>query len=121
MLELVVFAPVAFMGGMVGRFFSCFGYVVGFSVLMSMGVSFTMTPMLCAKFLKLERGHASKGGFLWRMIEGGYRHLPVVHDGLPQGILSVKRIVHYLVEHFPGTVYNLPPDPGMVHHEREGA
>jgi CBS domain-containing protein len=46
-----------------------------------------------------------------RMIEGGYRHLPVVHDGKPLGILSVKRIVHYLVEHFPSTVYNLPPDP----------
>jgi CBS domain-containing protein len=46
-----------------------------------------------------------------RMIEGGYRHLPVVHDGRPLGILSVKRIVRYLVEHFPSTVYNLPPDP----------
>jgi signal-transduction protein with cAMP-binding, CBS, and nucleotidyltransferase domain len=45
-----------------------------------------------------------------RMIEGGYRHLPVVHDGVPRGILSVKRIVHYLVEHFPSTIHNLPPD-----------
>jgi CBS domain-containing protein len=56
------------------------------------------------------------------MEEGGYRHLPVVDEkGAPVGILSVKRIVHYLVEHFPGTVYNLPPDPGAVQHEREGA
>ena len=46
-----------------------------------------------------------------RMIEGGYRHLPVVHEGRPLGILSIKRIVHYLVEHFPSTVYNLPPEP----------
>jgi CBS domain-containing protein len=56
-----------------------------------------------------------------RMEEGGYRHLPVVDNGKPVGVLSVKRIVHYLVEHFPGTVYNLPPDPGMIQHEREGA
>jgi CBS domain-containing protein len=57
-----------------------------------------------------------------RMEEGGYRHLPVVNDrGRPLGILSVKRIVHYLVEHFPATVYNLPPDPGVVPQEREGA
>jgi CBS domain-containing protein len=56
-----------------------------------------------------------------RMEEGGYRHLPVVDGGKPVGILSVKRIVHYLVEHFPGTVYNLPPDPGAVQQEREGA
>jgi CBS domain-containing protein len=57
-----------------------------------------------------------------RMEEGGYRHLPVVdEDEHLVGVLSVKRIVHYLVEHFPGTIYNLPPDPGVVHQEREGA
>jgi CBS domain-containing protein len=57
-----------------------------------------------------------------RMEEGGYRHLPVVDEaGRPQGMLSVKRIVHYLVEHFPSTVYNLPPDPDAVPLEPEGA
>jgi CBS domain-containing protein len=57
-----------------------------------------------------------------RMEEGGYRHLPVIGEtGKPVGILSVKRIVHYLVEHFPTTIYNLPPDPGVVQQEREGA
>jgi HAE1 family hydrophobic/amphiphilic exporter-1 len=71
---VVVFAPIAFMGGQVGRFFNCFGFVVGFSVLMSMAISFTMTPMLCARFLKLESGHGagSKQGLVWRIIEGGY-------------------------------------------------
>lgn len=71
---VVVFAPIAFMGGQVGRFFSCFGYVVGFSVLLSMCISFTMTPMLCARFLKLESGHGggSKNGFFWRLIENSY-------------------------------------------------
>lgn len=58
-----------------------------------------------------------------RLMEtGGYRHLPVVDEsGRPVGVLSVKRIVHYLVEHFPATVYNLPPDPAAVPNEREGA
>jgi CBS domain-containing protein len=57
-----------------------------------------------------------------RMEEGGYRHLPVVSDtGRLVGVLSVKRVVHYLVEHFPTTIYNLPPDPGAVPLEREGA
>src|SRR5947209_316560 len=56
------------------------------------------------------------------MEEGGYRHLPVVDElGRPLGVLSVKRIIHYLVEHFPGTVYNLPPEPGAVQQCREGA
>ncbi len=59
---------------------------------------------------------------LRRMEEGDYRHLPVVDDeGRPIGVLSIKRIVHYLVEHFPATVYNLPPDPDSVPNEREGA
>jgi hydrophobic/amphiphilic exporter-1 (mainly G- bacteria), HAE1 family len=49
---VVVFAPIAFMTGQVGRFFNSFGFVVGFSILLSMCVSFTLTPMLCARFLK---------------------------------------------------------------------
>lgn len=62
------------------------------------------------------------GSVLRRMEEGGYRHLPVVDEaGRPVGMLSVKRIVHYLVEHFPSTVYNLPPDPDAVQQKREGA
>lgn len=56
------------------------------------------------------------------MEEGGYRHLPLVDEaGKPVSVLSVKHIVHYLVEHFPGTVYNLPPDPAVVPREPEGA
>ncbi len=69
---LVIFVPVVFMGGRVGRFFSSFGYVVGFSILMSMFISFTMTPMLCARFLKAEEGHSSKAGWIWRLVEGFY-------------------------------------------------
>lgn len=70
---LVIFVPIAFMQGRVGRFFSSFGVVVGFSILMSMAISFTMTPMLCARFLKIETAHtASKGGWGWRLIDRGY-------------------------------------------------
>jgi HAE1 family hydrophobic/amphiphilic exporter-1 len=71
---LVIFIPVAFMGGRVGRFFSSFGYVVGFSILMSMFISFTMTPMLCSRFLVLEEGghNASKAGWGWKIVDGGY-------------------------------------------------
>lgn len=48
-----------------------------------------------------------------RMQDGGYRHLPVVDEQTrPVGVLSAKRIVRYVVEHFPGTVYNQPPNAG---------
>ncbi len=57
-----------------------------------------------------------------RMEEGGYRHLPVVDESnRPVGILSAQRVVHYLVEHFPGLVYNHPPDPNRVPDQADGA
>lgn len=52
----------------------------------------------------------------------GFRHLPVVDDdGRPVGVLSIKDVVHYLVEYFPAKVYNLPPTPDLVQPAREGA
>ena len=56
------------------------------------------------------------------MAEGGYRHLPMVDpSGRPTGVVAVHGIVHYLVDHFPNTVYNLPPDPKATTKDREGA
>lgn len=57
-----------------------------------------------------------------RMQRGPFRHLPVVTEsGCPVGVLSVRRLVHYLVEHFPSTICCLPPDPDSYPTEREGA
>ncbi|MCI0702762.1 MAG: CBS domain-containing protein [Planctomycetia bacterium] len=57
-----------------------------------------------------------------RMEQGGYRHLPVVDDaGRPVGILSARRVVHYLVEHFPALVFNLPPDLNRFPQSPDGA
>jgi CBS domain-containing protein len=57
-----------------------------------------------------------------RMEQGGFRHVPVLDEtGRPVGVLSADRIVHYLAEHFPATVYNMPPDPLAVPEEPEGA
>jgi CBS domain-containing protein len=56
------------------------------------------------------------------MSEGGYRHLPILDDaGVPQGVVAVRGIVHYLVDHFPNTIYTLPPEPGNRASDREGA
>jgi hydrophobic/amphiphilic exporter-1 (mainly G- bacteria), HAE1 family len=73
---VVIFVPVAFMGGIVGRFFRSFGLTVAFAVLMSLFVSFTLTPMLCAHFLKLDPEEAGKGqsksGWIYRLIDAIY-------------------------------------------------
>ena len=73
---VVIFVPVAFMGGIVGRFFSSFGFTVAFAVLMSLFVSFTLTPMLCSRFLKLDHHRsgtaASKSGWIYRATETSF-------------------------------------------------
>lgn len=62
------------------------------------------------------------GSAIQKMAVGGYRRLPVVDDsGAPVGLLRVNHILHYLVEHFPEVVYNLPPKPHHATQKREGA
>jgi HAE1 family hydrophobic/amphiphilic exporter-1 len=51
---VVVFVPVAFMSGIVGRFFYQFGLTVAVSVMVSLFVAFTLTPMLSSRFLSKE-------------------------------------------------------------------
>jgi hydrophobic/amphiphilic exporter-1 (mainly G- bacteria), HAE1 family len=53
---VAVFVPVAFMKGIIGRFFYQFGLTVGFAVAVSALVSFTLTPMLAARLLRQDHG-----------------------------------------------------------------
>jgi HAE1 family hydrophobic/amphiphilic exporter-1 len=46
---LAVFLPVGFMGGIVGRFMSSFGFTSAFAIAVSLLVSFTLTPMLVVR------------------------------------------------------------------------
>jgi len=56
---LAVFLPVGFMGGIVGRFMSSFGLTASFAIAVSLIVSFTLTPMLAARFIKRKQRHLS--------------------------------------------------------------
>lgn len=49
---MAVFVPIGFMQGIVGRFMSSFGLTASFAVLVSLIVSFTLTPMLAARLIK---------------------------------------------------------------------
>ena len=71
---VVIFVPVAFMEGQVGRLFNSFGLTIAFAILVSLFVSFTLTPMLCSRFLKIEdpSKHSSKSGFIWKIVERSY-------------------------------------------------
>ncbi|MFZ1731468.1 MAG: CBS domain-containing protein [Bacteroidota bacterium] len=51
---------------------------------------------------------------------GGYRHIPIVNDAFePLGLVSVKDIIAYLVQHFADEVLNLPPHPLSKAEEEE--
>jgi HAE1 family hydrophobic/amphiphilic exporter-1 len=68
---VVIFVPVSFMSSISGRFLYQFGLTAAVSVLVSLLVSFSLTPMMCARLLRAEDaasghgdGHAgSRGGF----------------------------------------------------------
>ena len=53
--NVVVFLPLAFMGGIVGKFMIQFGLTVVYLTMLSLVFSFTLTPMMIAKFLRLTK------------------------------------------------------------------
>ena len=57
---VVIFLPVAFMYGTVGRFFRSYGITVAFAILISWFISFTLTPMLSSRYLKVAHGDGAK-------------------------------------------------------------
>src|ERR1043165_687877 len=70
---IVIFVPLAFMAGRVGRFFSSFGSTVAFSVAVSLLISFTLTPMLSLRVLKPQRGaKSSKESRFYSWIDTSY-------------------------------------------------
>ncbi len=60
--NLVVFTPIAFMGGIIGQFFKSFGLTVVYATIFSIIASFSLTPMLCSLFLKKKNKETKKNG-----------------------------------------------------------
>ncbi len=75
---VALFAPVIFMGGIIGRFFESFAVVVTFGVLVSWFVAMTLTPMLCSRFLKVEPSHSR----LWYAFERLFQGIEAVYHRL---------------------------------------
>ena len=56
-----------------------------------------------------------------KMIEGGYRHIPIVNkSGNPIGIISMQDIINQLGDYFDKDIKNLPPTPLRKQSQREG-
>jgi hydrophobe/amphiphile efflux-1 (HAE1) family protein len=82
---IAVFIPLLFMGGIVGRLFREFAVTVTVAVIMSAFVSLTLTPVMCARFLKRHTGH--KRGRLDQMCEDAFEAVVRFYDRTLQWVL----------------------------------
>jgi hydrophobic/amphiphilic exporter-1 (mainly G- bacteria), HAE1 family len=94
LVDVVVFVPIGFMGGIVGGFFKQFGLSIAAATLFSLAVSFTVTPMLASRWYRTgETLEATKGIFapferFYRRLEAIYRRVirrALRHRGLVIG------------------------------------
>ena len=89
---VAIFAPVIFMQGVIGRFFEAFAVVVTFGVLASLFVSMTLTPMLCSRFLKVEKKH----GKLYHLVDRGFHAMDTAYARLLSIALGNRRLVAWI-------------------------
>jgi multidrug efflux pump len=75
---VAVFIPILLMQGLVGRMFREFAVVLSTAIAVSLLVSLTLTPMLCAKFLRPE---AKKHGRIYRTSEKGFDWMLRIYKG----------------------------------------
>ena len=72
---VVIFIPVGFLKGIIGMWLSSFGFTMAFAIMVSLLVSFTLTPMLCARFLPKQtegQGHSSRESAFYRLFDRSY-------------------------------------------------
>ncbi len=90
---IAVFLPVAFMGGIVGRFMASFGVTMAFAIAVSIVVAFTLTPMLASRWLKaadIEGEEHSRARGFYPYVERAYMavlDLAMRHRAAVVGIL----------------------------------
>jgi HAE1 family hydrophobic/amphiphilic exporter-1 len=114
-LSLVaIFAPVGFMSGMVGRFMASFGLTMSFAVLVSLFVSFTLTPMMSAHWLKpsgKDHSKDSKHNRLFEPLDRGYTRMlewAMAHRGLVA--VGAVAVLLMSVPLFKFTAVNFTPE-----------
>ncbi|MFZ5625615.1 MAG: efflux RND transporter permease subunit [Gemmatimonadota bacterium] len=86
---VAVFTPLAFLKGSTGRLFNEFGIAVAGAVLLSGFVALTLTPMLCARILRVPRTH----GPLFRMFERGFEGLTSGYSRLLRAAVNRRTLV----------------------------
>jgi multidrug efflux pump len=85
---IAVFTPILLMGGIVGRLFREFAVTLSVAVAVSMVVSLTTTPMLCARFLKSrDASSQERHGRIYRVSEGAFNWMHSEYDSALRWVL----------------------------------
>ncbi|HUV03706.1 MAG TPA: efflux RND transporter permease subunit [Armatimonadota bacterium] len=92
MVDVVVFVPIAFMGGMVGRIFREFGITVATATMFSLLVSFTLTPMLASRWYRKGEAVEAASGFFAKF-DRFYHALDVRYRRVLAWALAHRRLV----------------------------
>ena len=87
---IAVFIPILLMGGIVGRLFREFSVTLAVAVGVSMVVSLTTTPTMCAKFLGAETG--GQHNFFYRLSERGFDSLHHLYEVYLSWVLRHERL-----------------------------
>ncbi len=87
---IAVFIPILLMSGLIGRLFHEFAMTISGAIAVSMVVSLTTTPMLCARLLK---PHGAKHGAIYRFSEKGFVHLNSGYKRSLAWVLRHQRLV----------------------------
>ncbi len=92
---LAVFLPVAFMNSIPGRFLRSFGLTMGVSIAISLFVSFTLTPMLASRWLRLDLRptHERKKNPLERLVDIFYRPIERIYMKILGFVIDRRWIV----------------------------
>ncbi|MDQ5933169.1 MAG: Efflux transporter permease subunit [Cyanobacteriota bacterium erpe_2018_sw_21hr_WHONDRS-SW48-000092_B_bin.40] len=86
---IAVFIPILFLGGIIGRLFFEFAVTISVAILISGFVALSLTPMLCARFLRA----GSKQNWLHRISDSLFGHLQAAYDFTLKPALRHKRLV----------------------------
>jgi HAE1 family hydrophobic/amphiphilic exporter-1 len=89
---IAIFVPVGFMGGIVGRFMTSFGFTMSFAILVSLLVSFTLTPTMAARWIK-SKGPGAKGGHGGSKDSRFFRPLDLRYAALLQWSLGHRGVI----------------------------
>ena len=102
---VAVFIPVAFMDGLVGRFFYEFGLTVTFAVVVSTFVAVWLSPMLCSRMLKV----APKHGLMFNLVERFFTGIEWFYGGTLRFSLRFRWLVSIIaIGVFVGSLMLLP-------------